>query len=317
MKKYWLVSIAILVTILMSSLEAQVKQMPFFQKNGTPSIQTTEMKALADTIAVINHRADDVVWSRILYRIIDMRDKQNYQLYFPSEPNEQYKSLFRLMLDASINDSLRAYDKVERDILPLYNSVIPKDSLVKNFTFCDIDSTDVNNKRVKKNLLIEIDPITNKPAISKFNYNAYVKNQFKFLIQEIVFFDKHTSRMYSKIMAIAPLYALNETNVTFSMMNGNNGAWPYFQSSVICWFAYDELRPYLARQYVIPNGNETQRLTFDEFFAQKLYSSYLLGESNMSNRMLLQSESNPEKIRKEQHRIDTELLNFEEDLWEY
>ena len=318
MKRYKLVSIAILFTILMSSLQAQVKQIPFFQKNGTPSIQTNEMKALADTIAVVNHRMDDVVWYRVLYRIIDMRDKQNYQLYFPTEPTEQYKSLFRVIMEAAVNDSLRAYNKVERNIQPLFNNVIPKDSLERYFTFCEIDSADANNKKVLKNSLIEIDPITNKPIISKFNYKAYVKNQFKYLIQEIVFFDKHNSRMYSKIIAIAPLYALNETNVTFAMMNGNNGdAWNYLQSSVICWFAYDELRPYLARQYVIPNGNGNQRLTFDEYFAQKLYSTYLLGDENMSNKTLLQAETNPERIRKEQRRIETELLNFEEDLWEY
>jgi hypothetical protein len=33
--------------------------------------------------------------------------------------------------------------------------------------------------------------------------------------------------------------------------------------------------------------------------------------------MLLQYLVNPDKIRKEQQRIETELLNFEQDLWEY
>jgi hypothetical protein len=120
--------------------------------------------------------------------------------------------------------------------------------------------------------------------------------------------------MYSKIIAIAPLYALTETNVT---LDTNVDAWSYFQSSVLCWFLFDELRPYLARQYVIPNGNNTQRLTYDEFFAQKYYSDYLLGDSNLNNRMLLQYLTDPNKITKEQKRIETELLNFEQDLWEY
>ena len=85
----------------------------------------------------------------------------------------------------------------------------------------------------------------------------------------------------------------------------------------MCWFHFDELRPYLAKQYIIPSGNDSQRLTYDEFFAQRLYSSYLLGDSNINNRMLLQYLVNPDKIRKEQQRIETELLNFEQDLWEY
>jgi hypothetical protein len=42
-----------------------------------------------------------------------------------------------------------------------------------------------------------------------------------------------------------------------------------------------------------------------------------LGDSNMFNRMLLEFVVDANKIRKEQQRIETELLNFEQDLWEY
>jgi gliding motility associated protien GldN len=308
MKKYWIITFVIFVTV---SLQAQSKQMPFFEKNGTVALQTTAMNSLADTIAVVNHRADDIVWSRIVYRIIDMRDKQNYQIYFPTIPNDQYRSLFRLLLDAVVNDTLRAYDKVERDIQPLYQTVLPKDSLKNIFTYITNDTV---NKTISKDQLIAEDPITQKLNISKFLYPAYIKDQLKFVIQEIVFFDKHTSRMYSKIIGIAPIYALTESNVS---LGSNNDAWSYMQSSVLCWFLFDELRPYLAKQYVIPSGNDTQRLTYDEFFAQRLYSSYILGDSNINNRTLLQYLSNPEKIRKEQQRIETEMLNFEQDLWEY
>jgi len=311
MKKYWIVSLVITISFFYNRVEAQEKPLSFFAKNGTVAIQTTELNSLADTISIINHRNDDIVWSRTVYRVIDMRDKQNYQLYFPVLPNEQYKSLFRVLLDATVKDSLKAYDKIERDIQPMYESVIPKDSLKNYFQICEKDTV---NNTVRITPLIISDSITQQPVPSNYAYKDYVKNQLKFLIQEIVFFDKHTSRMYSKIMAIAPLYALTETNVT---LDNTADTWSYFQSSVICWFLFDELRPYLARQYVIPNGNNTQRLTYDEFFAQKFYSDYLLGDSNLNNRMLLQYLADPSKIRKEQKRIETELLNFEQDLWEY
>lgn len=310
MKKYWILSLVISISFFYNYINAQEKQMPFFEKNGTVSIQTTELKSLADTISIINHRADDVVWSRIVYRVVDMRDKQNYQLYFPVLKNDQYKSLFRVMLEATVNDSLKAYDKIERDIQPM-NRVLSKDSLKNYFQICEKDTV---NNTIRITPLIISDSITQQPVISTYAYKDYVRNQLKFLIQEIVFFDKHTSRMYSKIIAIAPLYALTETNVT---LDDTEDTWGYFQSSVICWFLFDELRPYLARQYVIPNGNNTQRLTYDEFFAQKFYSDYLLGDSNLNNRMLLQYLADPAKIRKEQKRIETELLNFEQDLWEY
>jgi gliding motility associated protien GldN len=311
MKKYWIVSLVITISFFSNYVGAQEKQLPFFEKDGTVALQTTSLDALADTIAVMNHRWDDVVWSRTVYRIIDMRDKQNYQLYFPIVPNEQYKSLFRIILEASVNDSLRAYEKMERDIQPAFRKVITKDSLKNYFQICERDTV---NNTTRKTPLIVNDPITQQPIISTYAYKDYVKNQLKFMIQEIVFFDKHTSRLYSEILAIAPLNAMTETNVT---LGNTNDTWSYFQSSVLCWFKFKELRPYLARQYVIPNGNNTQRLTYDEFFVQKFYSDYLLGDENINNRMLLQYLVDPIKIRKEQKRIETELLNFEQDLWEY
>ncbi|MBP6634252.1 MAG: gliding motility protein GldN [Paludibacter sp.] len=291
---------------------------PFFSPNGNVAIQTDQMNALADTIAKINHRADDIEWSRIVYRVIDMREKQNNQLYFPITPNEKYKSLFRLILEATVNGGLKAYEKKDFDIQPRYDLQLTNDRLVETFQIADYDS--VNNS-VRKTALIEKDPLTNMPVISSYAYPDFASKQTKFLVQEIVFFNKHYSRMYTKIIGIAPIYIYNETNVTNMFMLGLNksgeGVWNFFQSSVLCWYLFDELRPFLAKQYIIPNGNETQRLTYDEFFAQKLFYSYLLGDGNMLDKMLLQTYNDAESIRREQKRIETELLNVEQDLWEY
>lgn len=300
MKKYWIVFLTISLLFVSNIGTAQVNQIPFFDSKGAVRIQTTELDALADTIAVLNHRNDDVVWSRVVYRVIDMREKQNYQLYFPVRSNDEYQSLFHLMLDAICN-GVNVYKKDARDLKPSFNEVLEGEELSKIFAY----DNDVENN------LIRVNPVTQQRSIEKTQYVPYVKNQLKFLIQEIIFLDKHTSRMYTKIMAIAPLYALHPDNVE------SKESMQYFLSSVMCWFSFDELRPQLAKQYLIPNGNETERLTFDEFFSQKLYSSYLLGDSNMFNRMLLQYVVDPTKIKKEQNRIETEIMNFEQDLWEY
>ncbi len=302
MKKFWMVSLVALMALVPNLLSAQAKQVPFFDSKGDVRLQTTELDALADTIAIVNHRADDVVWSRIVYRVIDMRDKQNYQLYFPIRANDGNQSLFHLMLDA-VCKGVPVYRRNPRDIKPSY-----ADSLkLSGEELSNVFAYDNN----KDNNLIQIDPVTNEAKIGNDQYVSYVKNQLKFLIQEIIFFDKHTSRMYSKIIGIAPLYALHPDNTQ------SNESFRFFQESVLCWFAFDELRPELAKSYVIANGNETERVTFDQFFAEKLYSSYLIGDGNMFNRMLLEYVVKPDKIVKEQNRIETELMNVEEDLWEY
>lgn len=302
MKRYCITSLVILLTVVPSLLFSQSQQVPFFDSKGMVRLQTTELDALADTIAVVNHRADDIYWSRVVYSVIDLREKQNYQLYFPVRPNDEYKSLFRVMLEA-IADGVPVYKKNTREIKPSFVDSLRLigSELSKTFAYSDVAEYNI----------LQVNPVTQQISIENTQYRSYVKNQLKFVIQEIIFFDKHTSRIYSKIMSIAPLYALQPDNLE------SKESMAYFRNSVLCWFAFDELRPYLAKQYVIPNGNETARTTYDEFFAQKLYSSYLLGDSNMFNRMLLEYVVNPDKMAKEQKRIETELLNIEQDIWEY
>ena len=133
----------------------------------------------------------------------------------------------------------------------------------------------------------------------------------KYLIQEVVFFDKHTSRLHSKIMAIAPLQSDLITTRDSSNVMGS------LRESIMFWIPFDKLRPYMAMQYAIPNRNEVKRVTFDEFFQKHLYTSYIVGEGNMYNRWIPDYAGTEEQIKKEQNRIATELLNFEQDLWEY
>lgn len=319
LKTYLAVGCMLCIIPMSNKAFAQEKSLPFFDTKGNIAIQTTQMDALADTISKINHRSDDIVWSRTVYRIIDLRDKPNSRLYFPIKPNDRYKSLFRVILDATIQNGLKAYDKIDFDIQPNFDGMpIPQDSLKNRYVTCDWNSAN-NTPRISS--IIEKDMLTNQNKVNAYNYEDYASKQMKFIIQEVIFFNKHYSKMFSKIVGIAPVYVFNETNVTNANMTGlkrtGESVWNFLQSSVTCWYLFDELRPYLAKQYMIPNGNDTERLTFDEYFAQKLYSSYLLGDSNMFNRMLLQAYNQPDQILKEQKRIETELLNVEQDIWEY
>lgn len=280
-------------------VNAQDPNASFFDEIGNIRLQTQELDAMADTIAVISHRAEDVAWSRIVYRVIDMRDKQNFQLYFPTRATNEHKSLFRLMVDAVV-DGINVYKRNPRDIKPEFNELLSGEELSRVFAFDEL----VDNN------LIQVDPITEQRSFNADQYMRYVRNQLKFLIQEVYFFDTHTSRMYSKIIAIAPMYALHPDNMA------NSETMAYFRNSVLCWFSFDELRPYLMRQYIIPDGNDSRQITYDEFFAQKLYAGYILGDSNMYSRMLLEFSLSEDALRAEQKRIETELMNFEQDLWE-
>jgi hypothetical protein len=111
MKKIGVIALLMGLFILPLTLSAQMNEIPFFDSKGNVNIATTELDTLADTIAVTQHRRDDIVWSRVVYRVIDMRDKQNYQLYFPTRPNKEYRNLFTVMIDA-ICDGVNVYKKI-------------------------------------------------------------------------------------------------------------------------------------------------------------------------------------------------------------
>lgn len=299
------------------------KPMPFFNKDGTIAIQTRQMNALADTIATTYHRADDIVWSRIVYRVIDLRERQNNQLYFPILPNEKYKNLFRIILDETVSGRVKGYGKKDNNIQPVYSAPLTLDKIAEG-VYVD-NEYDPTNNRIMRYPALKKDPITNGFEIDEQAIGKYTESQRKFIIQEIVFFNRHYSRMYSKIIGIAPVLITNELNVQKlqGLAPGEkletccNNIWLFLINSVNVWYLFDELRPALAKQYIIPNGNETERLTYDEFFTQRLYSSYILGDGNMFDRMLLQQYADAPSIRREQKRIESELLNFEIDLWEY
>ena len=287
-------SIVVLLFALCSlcSVEAQKTAFPFFDQSGKIRLQTTELDALADTIAVISHRADDIVWARVVYRVIDMREKQNYRLYFPTRyDNPTYRNLFKVMLDAICEDGLTAYERGV-EFLPQYSRPLTAEDLQAN-TQLPKESEDEENA-----YLIEADAL-GTPTLNVDNFSYYVKNQLKYIIQEVIFFDKHSSRLYSKIIGIAPMYSAHPHKQDASAMSS-------LHTSILFWVLFDDLRP-----------------SMDEFFAQRLYSSYLLGDNNMFGRMLLDYDQmvDEEKfeayVKKEQKRIETELLNFEQDLWEY
>ncbi len=297
--------------------QAQHKVVSFFDEMGTARIQTEEFSQAHDTVVMVDHRIDDVIWARYVYRIIDMRYKQNYQLYFPTKSDDaDYRNLFKVITDAVV-DGMPIFEKNMETIKPdfkqepIARNVIPTmfmaDDPLADYsddpTHFDIEFSDA--------MLIHYDSVEDELSFHFYPFEKLVKNQLKYLIQEVVFFDKHTSRLYTKIMGIAPLQSDKISTRDNSDIMGS------LRESIMFWIPFDELRPYLAMQYAIPNRNEVKRVTFDEFFQKRLFSSYIVGEGNMYNRWIPDYSGTEEQIKKEQERIATELLNFEQDLWEY
>jgi gliding motility associated protien GldN len=311
MKKVCLIIFAL---VGFATIQAQYQVNSFFDNMGIVRLETQELSETADTLVSKFHRADDIVWSRVVYRIIDMRFKQNYQLYNPvSSEDPQYKSLFLVMLNA-IKDGMDVYEKSSEvgDIKPYFNlPPMPREMIP---TILNTDRTGElsdGNIATSEYMLLNYDSTTNEMRFNNYTYKGFVRNQLKYMIQEIVFFDKHYSRLYSKIMAIAPMHSDNTTYYEGQpIMEALYG-------QILFWVPFDGFRKYMAQQYVMQSDNDSKRVTYDDFFLKKLYTSYVIGASNVYDRMIPDFATTPEAIAKEQERIEWELLSAEQDLWEY
>ncbi len=312
-------SIIACLALCVLTVQAQHKVISFFDEMGVSRIQTEEFSQAHDTIVMVDHRIDDVIWSRYVYRIIDMRFKQNYQLYFPVKADDpDYRNLFKVIVDAVV-DGMPIYPANSETIKPDFKTTepfakhqIPRDAMmVVDQTEDHTDDDDFYNVARSNAMLVNYDSISDEMRFNPFSFEDVVKNQIKYMIQEVVFFDKHTSRLHTKIMAIAPLHPVKISTQDSTQVMA------MLRESIMFWIPFDQLRPYMAMQYAIPNRNETKRVTYDEFFQKRLFTSYIVGEGNMYNRWIPDYSGSHEQIKKEQERIATELLNFEQDLWEY
>ena len=286
----------------------------FFDDMGIVRLETQELQESSDTLVNLFHRTDDIVWSRVVYRVIDMRLKQNYQLYTPvSAEDPVYSSLFRTMLRA-IEKGMPVYEKssIVGDVRPYFNlPPMPREVIP---TLLNTDRTGElgdGNIATSEYMLLNYDSIADKMTFNGYSYNNFVRNQVKFMIQEVVFFDRHYSRLFSKILAIAPM------NPDYADIYEGMSVMDALYGQILFWVPFDSFRPYMAQQYVTPRGNDTKRVTFDDFFSQKKYSSYLVGVNNVYSRMIPEIATTYDEMQKEQQKIEKELLNMEQDLWEY
>ena len=315
--------ISILLFMLLGGMIASAQHQidSFFDEMGNITLTTQESMSGLNGQATITHRTDDIAWARIVYRVIDMRFKQNYQLYAPvSTEDPQYRSLFRTMLGA-IQEGMPVYEKSSNigEIKPIFDlGEMPKEMIP---TILNTDRTGElgdGDIATSEYMLLNYDSVSGEMKFNGYSYRNFVRNQLKFMIQEVIFFDRHYSRLFRKITAIAPM---NADNASFyegmPVMEALYG-------QILFWVPFDAFRPYMAKQFMTPKKNDNQRITYDEFFEQRKYTSYLVGTNNVYNRMIpelvsssLTGDELHEAIKKEQERLENELLNVEQDLWEY
>lgn len=234
-------------------------------------------------------RQADIMWEKLVIREVDMREKINHPFYYPERPTNGRKNFISVVMDALLTDSDKyfAYDSKTDDFL------------------IQMSSSDVANIGAYADTQWVPDPnppYTLIPQVIRESFDPSTVTRFR--IKEYWILEKQRSVMTVRIMGICPLR---------SVYDRSTGEFKYHSS--MFWIYFPDFRPVLAVNEVYNPQNYAQRLSWDDVFEKRLFSSKILKVDNVYDRNIEEyTKGIPALLEGE--RIKGEIFTYEHDLWE-
>jgi gliding motility associated protien GldN len=233
-------------------------------------------------------READVLWMKRVWQVIDLREKMNQPLYFPITPSASRRSLMQVLIDGIREGSITAYDALNDEFtLPMTPEQL----------FSNLERTQTITMQRPTPPYDEFDTtltISFNPA-----------DVMRYRIKEEWFFDSKRSVLDVRVLGICPVREAIDP-----LTGESRGDEPLF------WIYYPDARKVLANSEVFNRQNDAQRMSYDDLFLRRFFSSYVFKESNVHDRRIQDYYTGLDALLESQ-RVKESIRNFEHDLWEY
>jgi gliding motility associated protien GldN len=246
----------------------------------------------ARTPLVYEHlRADDALYAEKVWRELDLREKMNQTFRYRAESDNGSQMFVDILLKAVNSGQVTAFAD-DRFTTPLTPADIAAKTQGSNDTVPvtdPMDPTKIIKYRVTR---ASFDP----------------QSVTTIAMKEEWVFDRESSRMFCRILGIAPLQ-------TKFFPNGQ----PMGKTQLF-WVYYPDMRPIFTKYEVYNPKNMGQgRMTWEELFESRMFSSYITKSTldNAGNRVIRSYIKDPILALIEGDDIKNKIFNYEQDLWSY
>jgi gliding motility associated protien GldN len=236
-------------------------------------------------------READVMWSKRIWQVIDLKQKINHTLYFPIDELENRKSLFDVIRIGLIDQgSITAYgtgptQEDDEFRYPLGQAEL--DSMMNPVVI-----------RTRQNL------DTGEPEEVRSVESLRASDVVQYKLKEDWIFDKQRSERYVRIIGIAPI------------VNKYSESGEVKGQKELFWLYYPECR-YIFNNYDVFNThNGAQQMTFDQLFQMRMFQGMVVKEDNVYNRGVTPTWQGVDALM-ESDRVKNDLFTLEHDLWHY
>jgi gliding motility associated protien GldN len=251
----------------------------------------------------------DILKSMFVWEIIDLNDKINQPFYYDN-PNsllsKNTRSLYQILLDAALSGQIEeVYDDEE------FTTKLSAEGIKKR-----LEKVVLNDAAI--DILQSGRQLTEQEKKEYTDYFQTTTDKVKMLkIMGMWFIDKRDGQMKYRPLGIA---AMGPDPAVQGVYDAEGKAIAGKDELIdLFWVYYPKARDILANNYVFNKKNSSADLSFDDVINARRFSSVIyksssgLGDGNIKDYV----PSNAEEQLEESNRIKAQILEMENELWNY